>query len=42
MNEVFSAARDATITAYNKYRHFYDRKASAAPLKKQLLSFAQS
>ena len=34
MNEVFSAARDATITAYNKYRHFYDRKASAAPLKK--------
>ena len=34
MNEVFSAARDATITAYNKYRHFYDRKASASPLKK--------
>ena len=34
MNEVFSLARDATITAYNKYRHFYDRKASAAPLKK--------
>ena len=34
MNEVFSLARDATITAYNKYRHFYDQKASAAPLKK--------
>ena len=34
MNEVFSLARDATITAYNKYRDFYDRKASAAPLKK--------
>ena len=34
MNEVFSAARDATITAYNKYRHFYDRKANAAPLTK--------
>ena len=34
MNEVFSAARDATITAYNKYRHFYDRKANAAPLHK--------
>ena len=33
MNEVFSQARDATITAYNKYRHFYDRKASALPLK---------
>ena len=33
MNEVFSLARDATITTYNKYRHFYDRKASAAPLK---------
>ena len=34
MNEVFSAARDATISSYNKYRHFYDRKASALPLKK--------
>ena len=34
MNEVFSAARDATITAYNKYRTFYDRKAYAAPLSK--------
>ena len=33
MNEVFSAAREATITAY-KYRHFYDRKASVAPLEK--------
>ena len=34
MNEVFSAARDATITAYQKYRHFYDRKASASPLER--------
>ena len=34
MNEVFSAGRDATITAYNKYRTFYDRKANAAPLSK--------
>ena len=34
MNEVFSAARDATITSYNKYRYFYDRKASASPLQK--------
>ena len=34
MNEVFAAARDETITSYNKYRHFYDRKASASPLQK--------
>ena len=34
MNEVFSAACDARITAYNKYRTFYDRKANAAPLSK--------
>ena len=34
MNEVFSQTRDATITAYNKYRHFYDRKASALSLNK--------
>ena len=34
MNEVFSAARDATITAYSKYRHFFDRKANAAALTK--------
>ena len=34
MNEVFSAAHDATISSYNKYRHFYDRKVSALPLKK--------
>ena len=33
MNEVFCAARDATINAY-KYRHFYYRKASMAPLEK--------
>ena len=34
MNVVFSAARDATITAYNKYRTFYDRKANASQLSK--------
>ena len=34
MNEVLSAAREATISSYYKYRHFYDRKASALPLKK--------
>ena len=30
MNEVFSAARDATNTAYNKYSNFYDRKDEVA------------
>ena len=34
MNEVFSAARDATISPYNKYCNFCDRKASVLPLKK--------
>ena len=34
IKEVFSLARDATISAYNKYRHFYDRKTLASLLKK--------
>ena len=34
MNEVFFAARNATITAIKKYRHFFDRKAHATPLAK--------
>ena len=33
-NEVLSAARDATSSSYNKYCHYYDRKASALPFKK--------
>ena len=37
MNEVFSITRDATISAYNKYRLFYDKKANASPVKKHRL-----